>query len=257
MSQIRALLAGESWATTGTHVKGFDQFPTTTFHTGADEFLAALKQTEIDVTFLPAHLAQADFPQTAEALADAYDVVILSDIGANTLLLHPNTWLNSERTPNRLHALRDYVAGGGGLAMFGGYLSFQGINGAARFARTAVEEVLPVECLTVDDRIEVPEGFTLALAADTSHPVLADLPGDWPHLLGFNEVRPKQGAEVLATVPGEYGDLPLLVTGTHGKGRSLAWTSDVGPHWLPPEFIAWPGYGPLFANMIRWLAGRS
>ena len=43
--------------------------------------------------------------------------------------------------------------------MIGGYYSFQGINGGARYHKTPVEEVLPVTCLPVDDRVEVPEGF--------------------------------------------------------------------------------------------------
>ncbi|TJW18597.1 MAG: cytoplasmic protein, partial [Mesorhizobium sp.] len=68
-----------------THIKGFDQFPTVTYHTGADELLTALKSTDFDVTFMPAHEAQRSFPQTMEALS-AYDAVVLSDIGANTLL---------------------------------------------------------------------------------------------------------------------------------------------------------------------------
>ena len=37
----------------------------------------------------------ATFPQTLEGLS-AYDAVILSDIGANTLLLHPDTWIHSQ-----------------------------------------------------------------------------------------------------------------------------------------------------------------
>ena len=45
--------------------------------------------------------------------------------------------------PNRLKLIREYVRGGGGLAMIGGYFSFQGINGGARYRGTAVEEVLP------------------------------------------------------------------------------------------------------------------
>ena len=44
--------------------------------------------------------------------------------------------------------------------MVGGYYSFQGINGGARYHGTPVEEVLPVEILPYDDRVEVPEGFT-------------------------------------------------------------------------------------------------
>jgi len=32
----KVLLAGESWVTTATHIKGFDQFDTVTFHLGAE-----------------------------------------------------------------------------------------------------------------------------------------------------------------------------------------------------------------------------
>ncbi len=256
MARLKVLLAGESWASSATHFKGFDQFNSVTFHTGADPLLAILRDRGFEVTFMPSHEAQRDFPQSAAALA-AYDAVILSDIGANTLLLHPDTWLNSKRTPNRLAALRDYVAEGGALLMFGGYLSFQGINGSARYRGTAVEAVLPVSCHPYDDRVEVPEGFTPVVTGAADHPILAGLAGEWPPLLGFNEVIPKADAEVLATVSTEYGALPLLATGHYGKGRSVVWTSDVGPHWLPPEFVAWDGYGKLFEQMITWAAAKG
>lgn len=254
MKKYKVLLAGESWVSTATHIKGFDQFPTVTYHTGADELLAALKDSAFDVEFMPAHLAQKEFPQTSEALS-AYDAIVLSDIGANTLLLHPDTWIHSKRTPNRLKALKTYVENGGALLMFGGYYSFQGINGGARFKGTPVEEVLPVTCLPVDDRVEVPEGFDPVVTGASEHPILKGLGKEWPYLLGFNEVKVKDGAEVLATVSTEYGSLPLLVTGTYGKGRTLAWTSDVGPHWLPPQFIAWNGYKTLFEQMLLWSVG--
>ena len=256
MAKKKVLLAGESWVSTATHIKGFDQFSTVTFHTGADELLARLRETEFDVTFMPAHVAQRDFPQTMEALA-AFDCVVLSDLGANTLLLHPDTWIHSRPTPNRLRLLRDYVRAGGGLLMFGGYYSFQGINGGARYHRTPVEDVLPVTCLPVDDRVEVPEGFAPVVSGNPDHPILSGLGSDWPILLGFNEVQAKAGAEVLATVTDDYGSLPLLVTGTYGKGRTVAWTSDVGPHWLPPQFIAWDGYKTLFEQMLAWSVGRA
>ena len=251
MPKKKVLLAGESWVSTATHIKGFDQFPTVTYHTGADEFLKAMHGSDFDVTFMPAHQAQREFPQTAEGLK-AYDAIILSDIGSNTLLLHPDTWIHSKPTPNRLRALRDYVREGGALLMFGGYYSFQGINGGARYHRTPVEEVLPVSCLPVDDRVEVPEGFKPILTSDPGHAILAGLGQDWPLLLGFNEVTLKPGAQVLATVSSDYGALPLLVAGSYGKGRTLAWTSDIGPHWLPPEFCAWEGYGKLWTNALTW-----
>lgn len=256
MSRKKVLLAGESWVSTATHIKGFDQFPTVTYHTGADELLAALKDSPFDVTFMPAHEAQRNFPQTMEALS-AYDAVVLSDLGANTLLLHPDTWVHSKPTPNRLRLLRDYVGNGGGLLMFGGYYSFQGINGGARYHKTPVEDVLPVTCLPVDDRVEVPEGYAPVVVGPQNHPILKGLGKDWPILLGFNEVTVKDGAEVLATVSSDYRSLPLLVTGKYGKGRTVAWTSDVGPHWLPPGFIAWNGYKTLFEQMLGWATARD
>ena len=252
----KVLLAGESWVSTATHIKGFDQFPTVTYHTGADTLLTALKQSAFDVQFMPAHEAQREFPQTMEALS-AYDAVVLSDLGANTLLLHPDTWIHSKPTPNRLRLIRDYVRAGGGLLMFGGYYSFQGINGGARYRRTPVEDVLPVSCLPIDDRVEIPEGFAPVVSGSPEHPILKGLGTDWPILLGLSEVVVKEGADVLATATADYGSLPLLVTGTYGKGRSVAWMSDVGPHWLPPEFSAWSGYKTLLEQMLGWATASS
>ncbi len=256
MTKSKVLLAGESWVSTATHIKGFDQFPTVTYHTGADELLTAMKQSPFDIDFMPAHEAQRNFPQTLEQIS-AYDAIILSDLGANTLLLHPDTWIHSRPTPNRLRLIRDYVRDGGALLMFGGYYSFQGINGGARYHKTPIEEILPVTCLPVDDRVEVPEGFTPVLSGPADHPILAGLGRDWPILLGFNEVVAKPGADVLATVSSDYGALPLLVTGTYGKGRTLAWTSDIGPHWLPPEFVAWDGYAKLWTQALAWATARG
>lgn len=253
MAKKRILLAGESWMSTATHAKGFDQFNSITFHLGAEPLVAALAGTDIDIHYMPAHEAQSAFPQSLEALS-GYAAVILSDIGANTLLLHPDTWIRSQRTPNRLKLIRDYVAAGGGLLMAGGYYSFQGINGGARYHGTPVEEVLPVDIMLYDDRVEVPEGF-VPVVADRNHPIVAGFRRNWPMLLGFNEVKAKPGATVIATVSADYGEKPLLVAGTHVKGRTVAWTSDIGPHWLPPEFVAWDGYARLWRQILGWIVG--
>jgi len=251
----KILLAGESWVSAATHFKGFDHFSSVTYHLGAEPLVAALAGSEFELRYLPVHEAQRDFPQTAEGLA-AYDAVILSDIGANTLLLHPDTWIQSKTTPNRLKLLRSYVAQGGGLLMVGGYMSFQGINGSARYRGTPVEEILPVAIHPYDDRVEVPEGFTPVIRQER-HAILDGFRGPWPQLLGFNEVTAKPDATVIATVSADYGEKPLLVAGSFGKGRTLAWTSDIGPHWLPPEFAAWTGYSRLWTQALRWLAGAG
>ncbi|MEH7881303.1 glutamine amidotransferase [Rhizobium leguminosarum] len=38
------------------------------------------------------------------------------------------------------------------------------------------------------------------------------------------------------------------------RGALIAWTTDIGPHWLSQDFMQRPGYDLLMANMIRWLA---
>jgi hypothetical protein len=151
----RVLIAGESWVTHSLHQKGFDSFTTTSYHEGVGPLRAALTASGFSVDYLPNHLAAADFPGTAQAL-EPYGAVILSDIGSNTLLLHPDTFERSTPMPDRTLAIRDYVAAGGGLVMVGGYLTFQGIEGRARWAGTPVEEALPVLIEPTDDRVEVP-----------------------------------------------------------------------------------------------------
>ena len=247
------LLVGESWVSAATHTKGWDSFSSVTFHLGAEPLVAALKDSDFALTYMKAHEAATEFPSTLEGLAP-YDAILLSDIGSNTLLLHPDAWLHGKTFPNRLKLIREWTRNGGGLMMIGGYFSFQGIDGRARWRRTPVEEALPVECLHYDDRIEAPEGiFAEILKPD--HPIVAGLPGPWPALLGVNEVVAKSGPEieVIARLPDEQGGHPLLVAGSHGSGRTLAWTSDIGPHWLPTPFVEWPGYQRLWRQALGWL----
>jgi uncharacterized membrane protein len=254
MTKKRILLAGESWVSAASHIKGFDQFASVTFHRGADGFIAALAHLPFEIVHMPCHVAATDFPATVEALQE-WDAVMLSDIGANTLLLHPDVWIHSRTFPNRLKALRDYVAGGGGVAMIGGYLSFQGINGAARYRGTALEMALPVSIHPYDDRIETPEGFTPVVSAP-GHALLQGVPATMPPLLGLNEVVAKPGATTLLSAPASEGGHPLLVIGEHGAGRTLAWTTDIGPHWLPQSVLDWPGFGTLWGNALGWLTRR-
>jgi uncharacterized membrane protein len=43
---------------------------------------------------------------------------------------------------------------------------------------------------------------------------------------------------------------------TSTYGRSGAFASDCAPHWCPPAFMDWPGYNPLWGNLLRWLSGQ-
>ena len=109
----RVLLAGESWISHSTHYKGFDSFSSTTFETGADEFIAAAASQGIEVEQIYGHDVPARFPRTVEALS-AYDVVILSDIGYNSIVLPNEVWIKGQRTDNPLLALAEWTRAGGG-----------------------------------------------------------------------------------------------------------------------------------------------
>ncbi|TBO57459.1 cytoplasmic protein [Streptomyces kasugaensis] len=247
----RVLLAGESWINAVTDYKGFDAFPHTRLEIGCERLVQALTAAGHDVVHMPSHAVATDFPETEEKLA-AYDVVLLSDVGANTLLLPPVVFNQGRPFPNRLKVLAQWVRNGGGLMMAGGYLSFQGFQAKANYHGTAVEDVLPVSILPYDDRVETPEGIGGELTAER-HPVTAGLDDRWPILLGYQRLTAKDDATVLATVEGR----PLLAVRTEGAGRTLAFASDISPHWAPREFLDWDGYQRLFDQAVTWLADSS
>lgn len=248
---MHVLVAGESWITQSTHIKGVDHFTASSYVTGIGPLRDALEASGHEVTHLPAHLVPDEFPSTAEEL-DRYDVVVLSDIGANSILLPLAVFERSERFPNRLEVLADWVRTGGGLSMIGGYLSFAGIEAKGAFADTAVDDILPVATMRTDDRVETPQG--LHPVPVTTHPALPAIEGSWPHVLGYNRTTLRPEAEVLATI----GDDPFIAVRDVGRGRTSVFTSDCAPHWAPPEFCEhWDGYGPLFDNLLRWTAGQE
>src|ERR1700730_6943959 len=96
---IKILLAGESWTTQTTHIKGIDSFTQWGYGTGEKWIKEALEESGMEVRHLPNHEAIENFPSSVQSL-DQYDCLILSDIGTNTLLLHPNTTVRSLATPN-------------------------------------------------------------------------------------------------------------------------------------------------------------
>ncbi|MBW7886151.1 MAG: cytoplasmic protein [Caldilineaceae bacterium] len=248
MATTRVLLAGESWVSSSTHFKGWDFFSSTVYETGIHYLQQVMADAAIDFTFLPGHLAATEFPTSQDEL-DQFDVLILSDLGANTLLLHPDTWLRGKSVPNRLKLINTWVKDGGALMMCGGYYSFAGIYGAAKYYRTPIEEVLPVNIYTFDDRLETPEGATVEII-QPEHPIVRNIPAPWPALLGFNELTLKADADLIATVNGH----PLLAVREVGKGKTMAWASDIGPHWCPEPFATWEGYGRLWQQSIAWLS---
>jgi len=161
----RILIAGESWITATTHTKGVDEFTAHSYTEGVAQLRAALEAGGHEVVHLPAHLVSTQFPETPEQLGE-YDVVVLSDIGVNSLQLSPGVFERSVPGRDRVQELASWVRAGGALLMVGGYLSFSGWQGRAGFARTEIEEVLPVEMLVGDDRVERPAGVVATVVGE-------------------------------------------------------------------------------------------
>lgn len=244
----KVLLAGESWISTTTEYKGYDSFTSTKLEIGCEDLLKALKTLNHEVTHIRAHDVPEFFPWTMNEL-NQYDVIILSDIGSNSFALSNGVFTNGNPSVNRLQLLKDWVINGGSLMMAGGYLSFGGFEGKGHFHKTPIEDILPVEILPYDDRIETPQGINPV--ENQNNPISSGL-GKFPPILGYQEIIPKKESNILLTIDSS----PLLVTGTAGKGKTLAYATDIAPHWATQEFMNWENYGEFFSRCINWLSGQ-
>ena len=130
--------------------------------------------------------------------------------------------------------------------------------------------MLPVVISADDDRINSADAC--CVVRTRSHPLNGDLPFEMPPLVaGYNRFSVKpEGQEILSvarfttstTTSGavefvETSRDPWLVIGVYGDGRTAALASDLAPHWAPPEFVGWDGYGRLWRSLLGWLAKRG
>ena len=168
---------------------------------------------------------EAPFPE--RLLEKDYGLIILSDYPSGNF---------PTGVPEKI-ARR--VEQGTSLLMIGGWESFHGLIG--NYHTSALAPVLPVECLKEDDRINWCQGLIPEVVSP--HPILKGLPWDRPPLVcGCNRVKTKKESTMILTlrrlqiVKGklslEQESMPFLVTGTYGKGRTGAVTTDFAPHWV-------------------------
>jgi uncharacterized membrane protein len=170
--------------------------------------------------------------------------------------------------------VRDYVEGGGALAMVGGDLSFA----SGGYGTTLLRDVLPVEIPAVapplageSDPTLTTDAFRPRLTAEgKTHPITslmldakdnADRWAKLPALEGLNRVpRARVGATTLLAHPTQKGadgkPAPVLVAGDAGKGRALALLTDTAWHWgfvSAGEGDDGRAFQRFWDNAIRWL----
>ncbi|MGL6196325.1 MAG: hypothetical protein ACRC2T_16025, partial [Thermoguttaceae bacterium] len=179
-----------------------------------------------------------------------YTVYIISDVDADAF------------KPEELQALADMVKNGSGLMMLGGNSSF----GAGGYAGTPLESVLPVLIQDVD-RQKLGDEPRIDLYIDTplralpteqskneSMLRLADDPLEndkqWrllPELEKIRRIKPKQAAREILTA----GFQPILVQGTFGSGRVLAFAGNTTWFWW---FDHEKEHKRFWRQLILWLA---
>ena len=165
--------------------------------------------------------------------------------------------------PVYLERVKDFVRDGGGLAMLGGFRSFD----SGGYAESALKDVLPVE-LDNKGRYQTQATVRPVLTASGKvHPITRLLPDPkaneeaWakmPPLADLNQVRGARGETLLsASGDGAATGSPLLTIGRFGKGRSLALMTDDVWRW---NFIAVgnretpQNHLKLIRQAVRWLA---
>ncbi|GHC62068.1 glutamine amidotransferase [Roseibacillus persicicus] len=194
-------------------------------------------------------------PGAWEKILAEYDVIIFSDVEAKNFQLDPSFFDRSKfgqeplTFPDRVRLTVEACHAGTHFMFLGGWLSFNGEMGKGGWGRTRLREILPCECLAVEDLRESTEGFHLEQSA---------LPNDIfsqvdfskiPPILGYNIVQPRAGCDVILQWPD--GD-PAICVGEFGKGRVLAYTSDPAPHW-GCNFVYWSEYEKFWICALQWL----
>lgn len=234
---------------------------------GAAAYLAGLMTSwGWDFTYVPSDQRLSDSELEAE-----YSLFIFSDYPA------------AQAESSLQGRIVERVQGGAGLLMIGGWESYHGIGG--NWNGTPVANALPVEISNEDDRRNCDQPVFVQ-PTGVAHPISDGLPwSERPPLIGgFNQFSPKAGGQTLlqsmrfeASFAGATPCLepsstaPLLVTGSHGDGRTAALATDVAPHWIGP-MVDWGTeritagadgagdvevgnlYAAFFKNLLSWTA---
>jgi uncharacterized membrane protein len=193
-----------------------------TLETGACYLGAVMTLAKIGFDYVP-----MDDPFPEGMLERGYRLIILSDYPSRNF------------PPGAMKKMARKVEEGTSLLMIGGWESFHGLIGG--YQTSDLVPVLPVECLSEDDRLNWCQGLIPEVVAP--HPILKGLPWDEPPMVcGCNRVKPKKDATVVlglrklliknGKLAMDKESLPLLVLGKYGQGRTGAVTTDFAPHWV-------------------------
>lgn len=169
------------------------------------------------------------------------------------------------------------VKEGASLLMIGGWESFYGLKG--EYHNKPIAEILPVICKKSDDRVNYCHG--LIPIQKISNEITSGLPFKRPPVVcGYNDFTAKKDSKTVLSlrkirthytrVQVDKKNIPLLVIGKYGKGKTCAFATDFAPHWVG-GLVDWGNkrikaqakggaqievgadYARLIKNLITWL----
>lgn len=195
-------------------------------------------------TAITAHPPVEDENLTEKGLA-GFDAVILGE-----LVSGEGTNGAKMLTREQMIAVKRRIEAGAGFLMVGGWCSYQGgmEEWSGQWSGTPIADLLPVWISAEWDTNDEPGNVVLD---QPEHPTVKGL--DWgkpPVFNGHNKVGLKAGAAVVAHL--KEDGRPLLVAGTWGKGRVVAYTSSPAGGW-DKDTKAWPDYKKLFYQMVLFV----
>jgi uncharacterized membrane protein len=121
------------------------------------------------------------------------------------------------------------VPGSCGLIMIGGAYSFEGLEGAGGWFEPRSMALLPLVPPRGPDATEAPGGVRLVPTGQCPGS-LARVVASAPPFFGYNWLQPRPGSHVLAA----FDDgAPALIVSDPTPCRSVAFASDLLPHWGP------------------------
>ncbi len=188
-------------------------------------------------------------PRTYQTYVETVDLLVLSDSDRSLFTSQQEFWFRD-----------GVVQRGQGLVMGGGFEAFGGFAYGRSWKGSAVEEALPVECMS-NQAWDIRPFFARPAEDARDHPFVRSLPWDgMPPFNGMNIVTPKQSSIVLLwSVPTALGDpeYPVLIYWEVGKGASVAHTPDWNPGWGSTVMNDWELYQDYIVNIVYLASGLS
>ena len=148
--------------------------------------------------------------------------------------------------PVQRKMLKDFVDNGGSILFLGGYYAYGDYQG------TAFEEMAPVT-FDKSNYTSDPEGLPLVAAPGATGAEL-----NWkaePRVYWYHHVTPKPDARVLMSAGGK----PMMIVGSHGKGRVAVFAGTVmgTPSAGQLPFWLWPDWAKALGDTVAWLTENS